>query len=249
VKTGFKEQAVALLEICCYGLDCALTAQRAGADRIELCSAPAEGGLTPSPGVLRLVKQQVTIPVHPIIRPRGGDFCYSEGEFASMLADIAFVRELGFPGLVIGILDADGHVDKPRMQQVMAACEGMAVTFHRAFDMCCSPQQALDELTELGVARILTSGQMPSAEQGMTLLRELKQQSRAPIIMAGAGVRLANIPQFLQQGIDELHSSAGHSVASAMRYRNTSVSMSADATADEFKRYCVDAIHISDPHG
>lgn len=243
--TGFKEQAVALLEICCYGLDCALTAERAGADRIELCSAPKEGGLTPSAGVLRQVKQQVSIPVHPIIRPRGGDFCYTDDEFACMLADIAFVRELGFPGLVIGILNEEGEVDKPRMKQVMDACEGMSVTFHRAFDMCRSPQQALDDLSDLGVARILTSGQQPTAERGIALLRELKQQSRAPIIMAGAGVRLANIPVFLQQGVEELHSSAGHLVASAMRYRNTGVSMSADATADEFSRYCVDADSVT----
>jgi len=231
---------MALLEICCYGLDCALTAQRAGADRIELCSAPKEGGLTPSAGVLYLVKQQVSIPVHPIIRPRGGDFCYTQSEFDCMLADIALVRELGYPGLVTGVLNEEGEVDKPRMQQIMEASEGMAVTFHRAFDMCRSPQQAFDTLKELGVTRILTSGQQPSAEQGISLLRELKQQSETPIIMAGAGVRLANIPLFLQQGIEELHSSAGHLVASTMRYRNTGVSMSADAAADEFSRYCVD---------
>lgn len=110
---------MALLEICCYGIDCAVTAEQAGADRIELCSAPKEGGLTPSAGVLRQVRQKVSIPVHPIIRPRGGDFCYTDGEFASMLEDIAFVRELGFPGLVIGMLDADGNIDLPRMEQVM----------------------------------------------------------------------------------------------------------------------------------
>lgn len=236
---------MALLEICCYGLDCALTAQRAGADRIELCSAPKEGGLTPSAGVLFLVKQQVSIPVHPIIRPRGGDFCYTQSEFDCMLADIALVRELGYPGLVTGVLNEEGEVDKLRMKQVMEASEGMAVTFHRAFDMCRSPQQAFDTLRELGVARILTSGQQPTAEQGISLLRELKQQSPTPIIMAGAGVRLANIPLFLQQGIEELHSSAGHLVASAMRYRNTGVSMSADATADEFSRYCVDGDSVA----
>lgn len=237
---------MALLEICCYGPDCALTAQRAGADRIELCAAPAEGGLTPSAGVLRQVRQQVSIPVHPIIRPRGGDFCYSKSEFDSMLADIAVVRELGFPGLVIGLLNEEGEIDTPRMKQVMAASEGMAVTFHRAFDMCRSPLQALEVLTELGIARILTSGQQPSAEQGISLLRELKQQSRAPIIMAGAGVRLANIPLFVQLGIEELHSSASHLVRSPMRYRNTAVSMSAaETTADEFSRYCVDGNQVA----
>ena len=229
-----------LLEICCYGIDCAVTAQQAGADRIELCAAPKEGGLTPSAGVLRQVKLRVSIPVHPIIRPRGGDFCYTDAEFETMLEDIAFVRELGFPGLVIGMLDSEGHVDVARMKRVMEQAQGMEVTFHRAFDMCHNPHQALEQLTDLGVARILTSGQQQNAELGLSLLRELKQHSRAPIIMAGAGVRLSNLKKFVDKGIDEMHSSAGQIVASPMRYRKAGVSMSADAEADEFNRYCVD---------
>lgn len=232
---------MAKLEICCYGIDCALTAEQAGADRIELCAAPKEGGLTPSAGVLRKVKQRVSIPVHPIIRPRGGDFCYSDREFETMLEDIAYVRELGYPGLVIGMLDEEGHIDMKRMAQVMDAGRGMAVTFHRAFDMCHNPTQALEQLADLGVARILTSGQQQNAELGLSLLRELKGHSRAPIIMAGAGVRLSNLQKFVESGIDEVHSSAGQSVASLMRYRKAGVSMSADAEADEFNRYCVDA--------
>lgn len=229
-----------LLEICCYGIDCAVTAQQAGADRIELCAAPKEGGLTPSAGVLRQVKLRVSIPVHPIIRPRGGDFCYTDAEFETMLEDIAFVRELGYPGLVIGMLDSEGHVDVARMKRVMEQAQGMEVTFHRAFDMCHNPHQALEQLTDLGVARILTSGQQQNAELGLSLLRELKQHSRAPIIMAGAGVRLSNLKKFVDKGIDEMHSSAGQIVASPMRYRKAGVSMSADAEADEFNRYCVD---------
>lgn len=231
---------MAKLEVCCYGIDCALVAERAGADRIELCAAPSEGGLTPSVGVLKKVKQLVSIPVHPIIRPRGGDFCYSEREFDGMLEDVAFVRELGYPGLVLGILDADGHIDVPRMKRVMAAAQGLAVTFHRAFDMSHNPLLALDQLTDLGVSRILTSGQQQNAELGLSLLRELKQHSRAPIIMAGAGVRLGNLQKFVEAGIEEMHSSAGQSVPSAMRYRKVGVSMGADAGADEFNRYCVE---------
>lgn len=229
-----------LLEICCYGIDCAITAQQAGADRIELCAAPKEGGLTPSTGVLRKVKERVSIPVHPIIRPRGGDFCYTDAEFETMLEDIAFVRDLGYPGLVIGMLDGEGHIDMPRMKRVMEQAQGIAVTFHRAFDMCHNPHLALEQLTDLGVARILTSGQQQNAELGLSLLRELKQHSRAPIIMAGAGVRLSNLKKFVDQGIDEMHSSAGQTVPSPMRYRKAGVSMSADAEADEFNRYCVD---------
>lgn len=232
---------MALLEICCYGIDSAMTAEQAGADRIELCAAPAEGGLTPSAGTLRGVRQRVSIPVHPIIRPRGGDFCYSAGEFSTMLDDIAYLQELGYPGLVIGILNEEGEVDRLRMEKVMAAARGMAVTFHRAFDMCRDPYTAQDQLRDLGVARILTSGQKQRAEDGLSLIRELKDRSGAPIIMAGSGIRLSNLSLFVGQGVQELHSSAGRLEPSPMRYRKQGVSMSADAGADEYSRYCVDA--------
>lgn len=236
---------MALLEICCYSVDCALTAQQQGADRVELCAAPKEGGLTPSWGVLKSARQAVTIPVHPIIRPRGGDFCYSAGEFNAMLEDVAVVRDLGFPGLVIGLLDEDGHVDMPRMRQIMAAAQGMAVTFHRAFDMCVNPQQAFENLAELGVARVLTSGQQSSAEKGISLIKELKAQSGVPIIMAGAGVRAANLELFLQAGVTELHSSAGRWLPSPMRYRNAGLSMSTESEADEYSRYGVDGESVA----
>jgi len=237
---------VALLEICCYSMECALTAQQQGADRIELCAAPKEGGLTPSYGVLKSVRQAVSIPVHPIIRPRGGDFCYSLGEFDAMLDDIALVKRLGFPGLVTGLLNEDGHIDMPRMRQIMAAAQGMAVTFHRAFDMCVNPQQAFENLAELGIARVLTSGQQPSAEKGISLIKELKGRSGVPIIMAGAGVRAANLETFLQAGVEELHSSAGKWLPSPMRYRNTGLSMSTDAEADEYSRYGVDGESVAE---
>jgi len=236
---------VALLEICCYSMECAVTAQQNGADRVELCAAPKEGGLTPSYGVLKSVREAVTIPVHPIIRPRGGDFCYSAGEFDAMLEDVVRVRELGFPGLVIGLLDEDANVDMPRMRQIMAAAKGMAVTFHRAFDMCKNPIQAFENLAELGVARILTSGQQSTAEKGLQLIMELKGHSGVPIIMAGAGVRASNLKTFLNAGVEELHSSAGKWTPSPMRYRNTGLSMSTDAEADEYSRYSVDGESVA----
>lgn len=236
---------MALLEICCYSVECAVTAQQRGADRIELCAAPKEGGLTPSYGVLKSARQQVSIPVHPIVRPRGGDFCYTAGEFSAMLEDIALIRDLGFPGLVIGLLDEEGNVDIPAMRQVMAAANGLAVTFHRAFDMCKNPLQAFDNLAELGVARVLTSGQQSSAEKGLKLITELKAHSGVPIIMAGAGVRASNLEQFLNAGVKELHSSAGKWTPSPMRYRNTGLSMSTDAEADEYSRYGVDGESVA----
>ncbi|MBZ7719827.1 copper homeostasis protein CutC [Klebsiella oxytoca] len=237
---------MSLLEVCCYSMECALEAQRCGADRIELCAAPQEGGLTPSLGVLKTVRESVTIPVHPIIRPRGGDFCYTAGEFAAMLDDVAAVRDLGFPGMVIGILDADGQVDRARMKKIMAAAGMMAVTFHRAFDMCTNPRQASVELADLGVQRILTSGQQPSAEKGISLIRELISQSDTPIIMAGAGVRAANLPLFLQAGVKEVHSSAGQWLPSPMRFRNPGLSMSTDADADEYLRYAVNGEAVAE---
>ncbi|WP_196209251.1 copper homeostasis protein CutC [Citrobacter sp. Res13-Sevr-PEB04-36] len=237
---------MALLEICCYSMECALTAQQNGADRIELCSAPKEGGLTPSLGVLRKVRQHIDIPVNPIIRPRGGDFCYTEGEFAVMLDDIAMVRELGFSGLVTGLLDVDGNVDMSRMEQIMAAAGPLNVTFHRAFDMCVNPLNALKNLSDLGVARVLTSGQKSDAAQGLTKIMELIAQPDAPIIMAGAGVRAANLSQFLDAGVQEVHSSAGVWLASPMRYRNAGLSMSSDAQADEYSRYAVDGAAVAE---
>ncbi|POP44964.1 copper homeostasis protein CutC [Superficieibacter electus] len=236
----------ALLEICCYSLACALAAERRGADRIELCAAPLEGGLTPSYGVLKSVRQQVSIPVHPIIRPRGGDFCYSEDEFSTMLEDVRTVRELGFPGLVIGVLDEDGDVDLSRMAQIMAVAGSLAVTFHRAFDMCADPYKAFDNLKQLGVARILTSGQQSSAEKGVSLIAELIARSRVPIIMAGAGVRAGNLETFLSAGINEVHSSAGGWTPSTMRYRNPGLSMSTDPNADEYQRYAVNGQAVAE---
>ncbi|WJV55628.1 copper homeostasis protein CutC [Pectobacteriaceae bacterium CE90] len=233
---------MAKLEVCCYSIDCALTAEQSGADRIELCSGLRDGGLTPSYGVLRQARERISIPVHPMVRPRGGDFCYSAAEFASIQYDIDQIREMGFPGVVVGVLDEEGHIDLPRMKKIMSRCDGMAVTFHRAFDMSLNPRLALDQLTDMGVARILTSGQQQSAENGLILLRELNQASRGPIIMAGSGIRLTNLNKFRLCGIQELHSSAGQWVASPMRYRKVGVTLCSDGDAgmDELQHYCVD---------
>lgn len=228
------------LEICCFSVGCALIAQQAGADRIELCASPTEGGLTPSFGTLKQAIEQLTIPVHPIVRPRGGDFCYSHSDFEVMKNDVAQIRDMGFMGVVFGVLDEEGHIDLPRMQQLMALSGDMAVTFHRAFDMCFNPNVALDQLTQLGVKRILTSGQQQNAELGLPLLKELHQASQGPIIMAGAGVRLSNIHKFIDIGLTEVHSSASRVMLSTMTYRKAGVTMSSDNEVDEFSHYCVD---------
>ena len=229
------------LEVCCYSLACALEAERAGADRIELCASQPEGGLTPSYGTLMMAREALAIPVHPIVRPRGGDFCYDSYAFSAMKNDVAALRDMGFPGVVIGVLDEEGHVDLARMRQIMALCNGMEVTFHRAFDMCLNPMVALEQLTQLGVARILTSGQQQSAELGLTLLRELVQHTQGPEIMAGGGIRLTNLHKFVDIGIREVHSSAGGHVPSPVRHRKAGVTLCTDLEFDEFSRYCVDA--------
>lgn len=190
---------MALLEICCYSMECALTAQQNGADRVELCAAPKRG-LNAVVGCTEIRAPAVTIPVHPIIRPRGGDFCYSDGEFAAILEDVRTVRELGFPGLVTGVLDVDGNVDMPRMEKIMAAAGPLAVTFHRAFDMCANSLNTLNNLAELGIVRVLTSGQKSDALQGLSKIMELIAHRDAPIIMAGAGVRAENLHHFLDAG-------------------------------------------------
>lgn len=233
------------LEICCYGAECALIAEKCGADRIELCSSPAEGGLTPSYGCLKQTKDTIKIPVHPIVRPRGGDFCYSDSEFETIKHDVKFIRQLGFPGVVYGILNREGHIDIPRMRILKALSGDMAITFHRAFDMCISPKQAYVQLTELGVARILTSGQQQNAECGLPLLKELNTLSsktpNGPIIMAGAGVKLSNLQKFIDAGLPEVHTSAGRVMPSTMNYRKAGVTMSSNMEMDEFTHYCVDS--------
>lgn len=166
-----------------------------------------------------------------------------------MLEDVRQVREMGFPGLVIGVLDADGHVDMPRMQKIMQAAGPLAVTFHRAFDMCANPLKALNNLAELGVARVLTSGQKSDAAQGLSIILELIAHADVPIIMAGAGVRAANLQRFLDAGVREVHSSAGTTQPSPMRYRNPGLSMSADKQADEYSRYVVDGAAVAEMKG
>ncbi|MDX7999452.1 copper homeostasis protein CutC [Xenorhabdus sp. Reich] len=229
------------LEICCYSISCALVAQEAGADRIELCSGPLEGGVTPSLGALQQALQRLSIPVHPIVRPRGGDFCYSNTDFDVMKNDVSRIRDMGFPGIVFGVLNEEGYIDRLRMRQLMSLSGDMAVTFHRAFDMCFDPHVALLQLTELGVQRILTSGQQQNAELGLPLLKELVQASQGPIIMPGAGVRMSNISKFLENGMIEIHSSAGKIVPSSIKYRKAGVTMSSDdRDVDEYSYYSVD---------
>lgn len=233
-----------VLEICCYGVDDALTAQAAGADRIELCASPHEGGLTPSYGVLKQAKSLLKIPVHPMVRPRGGDFCYSANEFSAMLDDIRYIVELGYPGVVTGLLDLDGHLDCPKMEQVVEVAGKLEVTFHRAFDQCQSPLHTCQQLADVGVVRLLTSGQQQYAETGLRLLEQLNSLRKRPIIMVGSGVRLTNLHKFLDCGLTEFHSSAGRQLASPVRFSRPGVSLNYCVECEEFTRIGVDELMI-----
>ncbi|HTR30916.1 MAG TPA: copper homeostasis protein CutC [Puia sp.] len=211
-----------LLEICAFNLPAALAAQRAGADRIEFCAAPEEGGVTPSAGLIRRAREMLRIPLYPIIRPREGDFLYSEDEFTVMMQDIAFCRGLGCDGVVIGMLLADGRVDQARCGRLVEAAYPLGVTFHRAFDRAADPFEALETIIGIGCERILTSGQRPVAMEGAELLRELvRQADERIVIMPGSGVRASNIAELAARtGAVEFHTSARVRGASAMEYVN-----------------------------
>jgi len=146
------------LEICTNSYNSALAAQQGGADRIELCVGLAEGGLTPSMGLIKQVAQLSGLKKHVLIRPRGGDFCYTPDEVAIMETDIRLLKEEGIDGVVIGALNPDGTIDLPTMRRLITAAEGLSITFHRAFDMCANPEKSLEDIIALGCHRILTYG-------------------------------------------------------------------------------------------
>jgi len=188
-----------LLEIAAFTLDGLLTAAKSGADRIELCENPHDGGTTPSYGMLHGIKEVATIPIFPIIRPRGGDFVYSEYEFEVMKTDILLCKELGYPGLVTGLLNEKGEVDIARTSLLVSLAGPMQVTFHRAFDRTSSPMQALEDIIECGCSRILSSGQFPSVTDGIHLLRSLVEiAGERIIIMPGSGLNSGNVKEIAE---------------------------------------------------
>lgn len=222
-----------LVEVCAFSLESGLTAQSAGARRIELCGGISEGGTTPSAGLIQLACQQLTIPVYVMIRPRGGDFLYTETELDVMRADIAVAKQLGADGLVFGVLKADGTVDEAQTRRLVELASPLPVTFHRAFDLSYDPAEALEAVIRTGAASILTSGQQASAEAGFSLLQTLVQQADNRIaIMAGAGVTTRNAAQLAKAGVNALHLSGKVSVDSPMLYRRPAVPMASAALAE-----------------
>ncbi|MEN9684671.1 MAG: hypothetical protein RLZZ28_457 [Bacteroidota bacterium] len=209
-----------MLEIAVFNIGSAITAEKAGADRIELCENPADGGTTPSYGTLKIVKEKIRIPVFPIIRPRAGDFLFSAEEFAVMQKDISLCKELGYEGVVIGLLHEDGTVDEARTSALVQIAYPMEVSFHRAFDRAKNPMDSLETLIRCGCERILTSGQTAQAWDGRDLIKALIEKANNRItIMPGSGIRSNNIRELTNYtGAVELHSSARKMVASPMKF-------------------------------
>lgn len=197
------------LEVCCGDLQAVIEAAKGGAVRVELCSALSLDGLTPSAGLIAAARKVVGPRLHVLIRPREGNFIYTPEEFDVMRQDILTARQLGADGVVIGALTPEGDIDVEPLRQLMHAAEGMQVTFHRAFDYCRDPHEALRQIIALGCSRLLTSGQQATAEAGIPLLRQLVNDAGEKIIiMPGAGVNERNASLILQQtGAHEIHSS------------------------------------------
>ena len=217
-------------EICANSVASCIAAQEGGADRVELCSGIPEGGTTPSFGMIRKARASIDIALNVIIRPRGGDFLYTADELEEMVHDIRIAKELGADGLVFGCLTKEGDIDMEAMSVLMEAAAGLPVTFHRAFDHSADPMRALQDIIDLGCARILTSGCRPTAMQGSSLLAELvKAAGDRIIIMPGCGVNESNIAEIARlSGAREFHFSAREPVESGMVFRNPDVAMGSE---------------------
>lgn len=216
-----------ILEVCVDSVESAINASNGGANRLELCGNLIIGGTTPSKILFEAIKEKVTIPINVLIRPRYGDFCYSDFEFDIIRNEIKMFKELGAAGVVIGVLEANGDLDYKRMKLLVEAAKGMNVTLHRAFDMCNNPFKALEQAKELGIDTILTSGQGSSCIEGVRALKELVEKSNGAIdILVGAGVSSGIIADIYQYtGATSYHMSGKITIAGKMIYKNDKINM------------------------
>jgi copper homeostasis protein len=209
-----------IIEIATSDFETTKAAVEGGADRVELCANLGEGGTTPSYGTIYQCREAFDVLLYPIIRPRGGDFLYADDEYEIILHDVKLCKQLGCDGIVIGLLNPDGTLDIKRTAALIEIAYPMGVTFHRAFDRCADPFEALEQLIQAGCERILTSGQRPSVVEGVELISELnKRADHRIIIMPGSGVRKENIKMLAEKtGCIEFHSSLRSKVNSKMKF-------------------------------
>jgi len=228
------------LEVIGFDLASCVTAEQLGVDRIELCANPHEGGTTPSHGMISLARKHTSIQLFPIIRPRGGDFLYTDKEFESMVADVKQCEQLGCDGVVIGMLTSEGHVDVDRCAELVHHAGSMQVTFHRAFDRVRDPIRSLEDVIAVGCSRILTSGLRPNVDLGRAMLRTLVEAAGDRIaIMPGSGVRSTNIAELANfTRARAFHSSARTVLRSGMAYTNPDM-------AEELNSISIDPQEVS----
>jgi copper homeostasis protein len=215
-----------LLEVCAFHLESCIIAERAGAARVELCDNPLEGGTTPSYGTLKRAREKLSIALYPILRPRSGNYFYSEEEFAILEEDIRMCRQLGCDGISVGVQTRESTIDTERLKRIVEWAGPLGVTCNRVFDNAPDPFQALEDLIQCGCERVLTSGQKRAAPEGGALLRRLVEQAGERItIMPGAGVKSSNIARLKQEsGAREFHSSARVIAPNPVTYANPEVS-------------------------
>lgn len=227
-----------VLEICVDSLDSAMVAEKGGADRVELCSDLAEGGITPSAGLIQAVRAAIAIDLFVIIRPRGGDAAYSARELQVMEADIAEARRLGADGVVLGVVNPEGRVDVARSERLVQLAAPMQVTFHRAFDLTPDLERACEDVIAAGAHRILTSGGKQTARMGAEQIGRLVQRAgRRIAIMAGSGINAHNAAELARMtGVEEMHASLRRRTESPVRFRNNGVAMGVRKNT-EFVRY------------
>ncbi len=216
-----------VFEVCLQSPADALAAQQGGAQRVELCAALVEGGITPSLGTIQQCRDTVDIDIMVMIRPRGGDFLYSPAELDAMAQDIEHCKRIGVTGVVFGLLEPTGGIALQQTQELVQLANPLSVTFHRAFDVCKDPWIALEQLITLGVNRILTSGQEGTVPEGLPLITALAQKAAGRIgILPGCGITTANVAEVLRKtGLQEFHATAFGQLASSMQHRNDKVYM------------------------
>lgn len=230
------------IEVVVYNIESALKAQEGGADRIELCDNPTEGGTTPSFGIIESVRQNISMDLYVMIRPRGGDFVYSNYEFHTMKRDIHQCQKISVDGVVFGILNEDGTIDKKRCKTLIDIARPLKVTCHRAFDRSRDPFEALEDCIEVGFDRILTSGRQPQALAGVDLIGELIKKADGRIaIMPGSGVNENTVEEIVRKsGAKEIHFSATAFRESGMKFRNQQIDGMGSDNGSDFKLRTVD---------